>query len=220
MISKEILDGGVCVFQDDNLYKFTSDAVLLSKFIKCKKSEVVADFCAGSGIVGLNFFALNKNLVKSLDFFEIQAPFCDLINKSIGYNNLTEIAKVHNTRVQDIASIHYEKYSLITCNPPYFKPTDSKEGENISVKTAREEIFLTLEELISKASKCLKFGGRLALVHVTDRLVDTLTLMRKYNIEPKKLQFISAKDKAPYLFIVEGAKGGKGGLKVLKGGEN
>ena len=220
MISKEILDGGVCVFQDDELYKFTSDAVLLSRFIKCKKGEVVADFCAGSGIVGLNFYALNKNLVKSVDFFEIQTPFCNLINKSIEENGLNDISKVYNLKIQDIGVDYNEKYSLITCNPPYFKSTEIKEGDNLSVKTAREELFLTLEELIRRASKCLKFGGRLGLVHITDRLVDVISLMRKYNIEPKKLQFISAKNKAPYLFLIEGAKGGKSGLKVLEGGEN
>ncbi len=220
MISKEVLSGGICVFQDDELYKFTSDAVLLSKFIKCKKNEVVADFCAGSGIVGLNFYALNKPFIKRLAFFEMQEPFCNLINKSIEYNGLTEISSVYNLKIQDIDASHNEKYSLITCNPPYFKPTETKTGENLSVKTAREELFLTLEELIVKVSKCLKFGGRFCMVHIIDRLADAICLMRKYNIEPKRLQFVSAKDKEPYLFIIEGAKGGKSGLKILKGAEN
>ena len=220
MISKEFLDNGVCVFQDDELYKFTSDAILLSKFVNCKKGEVVADFCAGSGIVGLNFFALNKGLVKSLAFFEMQTPFCDLINKSIQQNNITNLSTVYNMKIQDIGVEHYEKYSLITCNPPYFKATKLKEKENLSVKIAREEIHLTLEELIFKASKCLKFGGRFCMVHIADRLVDTISLMRKYNIEPKILQFVSAKNKAPYLFLIEAHKGGKSGLKILKEGEN
>ena len=220
MISKEVLDGGICVFQDDELYKFTSDAVLLSKFIKCKKNEEVADFCAGSGIVGLNFFALNKPFIKSLAFFEMQEPFCNLINKSVEYNELTEISSIYNVKIQDIGASHNEKYSLIICNPPYFKPTETKTGENLSVKIAREEICLTLEELILKASKCLKFGGRFCMVHIADRLVDTISLMRKYNIEPKILQFVSAKNKAPYLFLIEAHKGGKSGLKILKEGEN
>ena len=220
MISKEVLENDVCVFQDDELYKFTSDAILLSKFIKCKKGEVVADFCAGSGIVGLNFFTLNKGLIKSLDFFEMQTPFCNLINKSIEYNALNDMASVKNVKIQDISVEYYEKYSLITCNPPYFKPTEIKDGDNQSVKIAREEIYLTLEELILKVSKCLKFGGRFCMVHITDRLVDTISLMRKYNIEPKILQFVSAKNKAPYLFLIEAHKGGKSGLKILKEGEN
>ena len=70
MEKQEFLENGkIIVFQDDELYTFTSDSILLSKFAKLKKGDVVADFCAGSGIVGLNLFALNGALIKSLDFF-------------------------------------------------------------------------------------------------------------------------------------------------------
>lgn len=221
MIKKEDLNiDGTFVYQDDELYKFTSDAILLSIFAKAKKNEVVADFCSGSGVVGLNFFALNKKLVKSVAFFEMQTPFCELLTKCLKDNKIEDTCTVYNTKIQDIGKEEYEKFSLILCNPPYFKPTPIKEGENLSVKMAREEISLTLPEILEKSSKCLKFGGRICMVHVVDRLTDVIVLMRKYNIEPKRLQFVSAKNKAPYLFLIEGVKGGKSGLKVLKNGEN
>ena len=54
------------IYQDTELYRFTSDAVLLSKFASCKKGEIVADFCSGSGIVGLHYFALHEN-IKSVE---------------------------------------------------------------------------------------------------------------------------------------------------------
>ena len=64
------------IFQDDELYCFTSDAVLLSRFATVKKGDVVADFCSGSGIVGLNFYALNKDMVKSVTLVELQEEMC------------------------------------------------------------------------------------------------------------------------------------------------
>ena len=36
------------IYQKDGLYKFTSDSILLAKFSKVKKGDVVADFCSGS----------------------------------------------------------------------------------------------------------------------------------------------------------------------------
>ena len=42
------------IIQDDTLYRFTSDAVILSKFADARKNDVVADFCSGSGIVGIH----------------------------------------------------------------------------------------------------------------------------------------------------------------------
>ena len=35
---------GLKIVQDTRLYRFTSDSVLLSRFARCKKGEIVADF--------------------------------------------------------------------------------------------------------------------------------------------------------------------------------
>ena len=220
MLLKEFLENEVCVFQDDGLYKFTSDAIILSKFATVKNGEVVADFCAGSGIVGLNLYATNKEKIKSLAFFEIQTEFCDLIEKSIKENGLEENFSVYNVKVQDIGKEHYGKYSLIVCNPPYFKTGSGFTKDNPKLQMAREEVFLPLEDLICKISKCLKYGGRVCMVHLVDRLIDVVYLMRKYNIEPKKLQLFSAENKEPYLFTIEATLGGKSGLKILEQGKN
>ena len=59
---------GLKIYQDDKLYRFTSDSVLLSRFVKVKKGDVVADFCSGSGIVGLHLYGLNKT-IKSVTLF-------------------------------------------------------------------------------------------------------------------------------------------------------
>ncbi len=220
MLSKEYLENGICVLQDDELYKFTSDAILLSNFVVVKKGDVVADFCAGSGIVGLNTYAKHKDKIKSVTFFEMQKEFCALIENSLKENGLEQNFNAVCVKVQDIGKEYFGKFSLITCNPPYFKTGSGFGKENPKLKMAREEVYLPLEDLIFKISKCLKFGGRVCMVHLADRLVDVLYLMRKYNLEPKRLQFYSAKDKAPYLFTVEATLGGKSGLKILKQGTN
>ena len=46
MITREYLDGTHFIYQDDALYRFTSDAVLLSRFAGAKKGDIAADFCA------------------------------------------------------------------------------------------------------------------------------------------------------------------------------
>ena len=52
------------------------------------------------------------------------------------------------------------------------------------------------------------------MVHRADRLADIISEMRKNNIEPKRLQFVSGLNKKPYLLLIEGVKGGKPFLKV------
>lgn len=207
---------GLKIYQDDNLYRFTSDAVLLSRFAKVKKGDVVADFCSGSGIVGIHLYGLNKNLIKSVTLFEMQEELFELSKKTIEYNNLIEIINAVNIRVQDMGSLYAGKFSLITCNPPYMPIGKGFKDEKDNIAKCRCELTLTLEELIPAISKALKFGGRVNMVHRADRLADVICLMRKYNIEPKRLQFVSGGDKEPYLMLIEGVKGGKSGIKILK----
>ena len=211
---------GIKVYQDDELYTFTSDSILLSKFATAKKNEDVADFCAGSGIVGFNFFALNKDLVKNLNFFEMQTPMFNLINKSIEENGLQKVCTANNVKLQDIDSSFNERFSLILCNPPYMKVQsgDINHLDNIAVCTS--EVSLSLAELCASFKKCLKFGGRVCLVHRADRLVEVICELKKNNIEPKRLQMVASKGKEPYLFMLEGVKGGKSGIKILNTAQN
>ena len=78
------------VYQDDELYCFTSDSVILAKFATVKANDVVADFCSGSGIVGLHLYALNQDLINSVTLFEMQKPLFDLSKKSIELNGLVD----------------------------------------------------------------------------------------------------------------------------------
>ncbi|MBR5192258.1 MAG: methyltransferase [Clostridia bacterium] len=211
---EDLLINNLKIYQDDSLYTFTSDSILLSKFAKGKKEDVVADFCSGSGIVGIHFYALNKNTTKSVTLFEMQKPLADLSKKSIELNGLTNF-KVENIKIQQIGSEYAGKFSLILCNPPYMQLGSGEGDKNPSIDMCKREVELKLEELIEKISYSLKFGGRTCLVHRVERLAETICLMSKHNIEAKKLQFVSAPNKEPYLFLIEGVKGGKKGIKVL-----
>ncbi len=212
---EDLLIENLKIYQDDSLYTFTSDSILLSKFAKGKKDDIVADFCSGSGIVGLHFYALNKNTTKSVTLFEMQKPLVDLSKKSIELNGLNEIFAVENCKIQEIGSEYANKFSLILCNPPYMEIGSGDGDKNPSIDICKREVELKLEELIKKISYSLKFGGRTCIVHRVERLAETICLMEKYKITAKKLQFVSAPNKEPYLFLIEGVKGGKKGIKVL-----
>ena len=82
------------------------------------------------------------------------------------------------------------------------------------IAVCRTELELSLTELVSAISTALKFGGRINMVHRADRLVDVICEFKKNNIEPKRIQFVSGGKKEPYLFMIEGVKGGKSGVKI------
>ncbi|MBE7087221.1 MAG: hypothetical protein E7369_02855 [Clostridiales bacterium] len=207
---------GLKIYQDDSLYHFTSDAVLLSRFSAVKKGDVVADFCAGSGIVGLHLYGENLGKIKSVTLFEMQKPFSDLSKKTVQHNGLENIFDCQNIKVQDIPSEYNERFSLIVCNPPYMKVEAGDSAEREEIAMCKSEVSLTLDDLIKNVARCLKFGGRVNLVHRADRLIEVVTELKKYNLEPKKLQMVVSGNKPPYVFMIEAVKGGKSGVKVLR----
>ena len=119
-----------------------------------------------------------------------------------------------NVRLQDIPKSYTEAFSLILCNPPYerggFAAADADKA------LCKKELSLTLEELCAAAARCLKFGGRFALVHRADRVAEVLCTLHAHRLEPKKLQFVAGKAGAkPYAVLVMAVKGGKPGTEVL-----
>lgn len=213
------LGGGIKIVQNEALYKFTSDSVLLSRFARVKKGDSVADFCAGSGIVSLNLYAENLGLIKEVTFFELQESMYEMSKRTIALNGLANF-RAENCRIQNIDAKYYGKFSLIVSNPPQREAGSGDASADETDRVARHEIELTLCELFAAADKCLKYGGRLALIHRADRLVDIICGMRERKIEPKRICFALGKGEAPYAVMVEGVKGGKSAVKIERSVKN
>ena len=113
-IIEDLLIGHYRIFQDTQLYRFTSDAVLLARFLKAKKGERVADFCSGSGVVGLHFYAENTG-VEHVTLFEMQSRLAEMSARTVALNGLTEKFTVENVRLQEIGPEYTEAFSLILC---------------------------------------------------------------------------------------------------------
>ncbi len=203
------------IVQDARLYRFTSDSVLLSKFARVRDSDRVADFCAGSGIVAFHLYALQKNERKGLSFtlFEMQQPLCALAEKTVKINGFDNFL-VENVKLQEIPETYREQFSLIVCNPPYER--GGFDNESYEKAVCRKEITLNLQEIAAAAKKCLKYGGRLAMVHRADRLAEVCYTLHDYGLEVKRLAFVTGREGAkPYLVLVEAVKGGKPATELL-----
>ena len=210
---EDLLIGNYRIIQDTALYRFTSDAVLLARFLSAKRGERVADFCAGSGVVGLHFYAENRG-VEHVTLFEMQPRLAELSARTVALNGLEEVFTVENVRLQDIPARYCEAFSLILCNPPYerggFAAADAEQA------LCKKEIALPLEDLCAAASRCLKFGGRFALIHRADRLAELVYTLHARRLEVKKIRPVCGKagDK-PYAVLVAAVKGGKPGTELL-----
>ena len=204
------------ILQNPSLYCFTSDSVILSKFAKAKKGDVVADVCSGSGIVGLHFYALNENYVKSVTLFELQQSLAEMSDRTIKLNNLQDKFCVVQGKLQDTAENFREKFSLITCNPPYKKVNTGEVNLTKAIALARHEVEITQLEILQKSAYMLKNGGRICICQRVERLLELLNDVASCSLTTSRLQFVSATENGkPYLVLLEAYKGINRQLMVL-----
>ena len=209
---EELFEGNLKIIQNKELYRFTSDSILLTRFCRARKGDVVADFCAGSGVVGLHFYGLHPQIA-SVTMFEMQEELSQMSGRSVRLNALTNFKAVC-CKLQEIPKEYCEKFSVALCNPPYERGGFAKEDYKKAI--CRKEITLTLPELAAAASRVLKCGGRFALVHRADRLAEVFYHLKAQSLEPKRLQFVRGREGAkPYLILAEAVKCGREGLEIL-----
>jgi|GEM_PF-16799 len=207
--------GGLKLIQNPAAFCFGVDAVLLADFAASAASDSTLDMCSGNGIVPILLSA--KTNTARIEALELQPAPAELAQRSVELNALSHRIHITCGDAADAVSIYGKSmFDVITCNPPYM-PSGGGLINAADTKTiARHETTCTLEGIIAVSAQLLKSSGRLFMVHRPERLVDILTLMRQYSLEPKRLRMVhpSAHKKAN-IILVEGVRGGGRELKMM-----
>ncbi len=213
---EDLMIKGFKIIQSKKLYRFTSDAVLLSRFAS-QNAKNVLDLCAGSGIVGLHYHALNS--VESLTAVEIQPSLASLCSKNMAINGLSADFLVKNQSLCGFDGGN--SFDLVLCNPPYKKAGSGFVPLDEHLAICRAEVKCTLDDIVKCAARSLKRGGKLCMCHKPERLTELIVSFANHGINPSRLQFVSGKGrKEPYLVLIEGVKGKNPQLKVMTTVEN
>ena len=203
---------GIKIVQDSEGFKFSLDSVLLANFVTLNKStKKIMDIGSGNGIIPI---LLSLKTDAHIDGVEIQRE-CYLNSlESIKLNKMDNIS-VFNDDIKDFyKTLESDTYDVVVSNPPYFM--GNIHNINEMKKIARHSLSLDYKDVIVISKKILKNNGLLSIVHRPENLMDILMFMRSNNIEPKKIRFVYPyKGKNANILLVEGAKNGKPGLKVM-----
>ncbi len=203
---------GIKIVQDSEGFKFSLDSVLLANFVTLNKStKKIMDIGSGNGIIPI---LLSLKTDAHIDGVEIQRE-CYLNSlESIKLNKMDNIS-IFNDDIKDFyKTLESDTYDIVVSNPPYFM--GNIHNINEMKKIARHSLSLDYKDVIVISKKILKNNGLLSIVHRPENLMDILMFMRSNNIEPKKIRFVYPyKGKNANILLVEGAKNGKPGLKVM-----
>jgi tRNA1(Val) A37 N6-methylase TrmN6 len=204
------------IIQSPSVFAFSLDTVLLARFVyvPIQKGNLI-DLCTGNGVIPLLLSTRSKGTITGV---EIQERIFQMAKRTVEYNELQHQINLIHGDIKDMpTTIGHGKFDVVTCNPPYFPtPPQSEKNKNEHLAIARHEIYCTLEDVVRVSSQLVRPGGKVAFVHRPGRLLDIVTLMRKYRIEPKRLQFVYPKlGKEANTLLIEGTKDGNPDLKIL-----
>ena len=205
------------IVQNTQMFNFSLDSVLLPNFATINKNvKNILDIGCGNAPIPL---ILSTKTNAKIIGIEIQKDVYELARKSIDINKLNDQIQIINADINDIyETFPTESFDIITCNPPFFKVSDNSKFNKNDYKTiARHEVKLNLDQIFKISRKLLKNNGNIVMVHRPERLLDIILGMQKYNIEPKRIQFIYPKEGMDAnILLIEGTKNGKRSLKIEK----
>ncbi|WP_281679158.1 tRNA1(Val) (adenine(37)-N6)-methyltransferase [Eggerthia catenaformis] len=201
------------IIQRKDMFNFSLDTVLLANFCSITKDvKDIVDFGTNNAAIPL---LLSKRTNKPIRGIEVQKEAVEIALKNVSMNHLDhQISIIHDDIKKYVLKAPHTK--LVLCNPPFFKVGEEShlnESEYLSI--ARHEIMIQLEEIIYSASSLLDFGGKLAMVHRPERMIEIIECMKRFHIEPKRLRFVYPKHcKEANVFLIEGVKEGRSGIKI------
>ncbi|MGN0331396.1 MAG: tRNA1(Val) (adenine(37)-N6)-methyltransferase [Kineothrix sp.] len=212
----ELQRNGYRIIQNPEKFCFGMDAVLLSGFARARKGSRVLDMGTGTGIIPILMAA--KTEAAHLTGLEIQEESADMAGRSVALNGLEDRIAIVQGDIKEAGTLFgAASFDVVTCNPPYMIGRHGLLNPEAPKAIARHEVLCTLEDVISQAARLLKPGGNFFMVHRPFRLTEIMVLLRRYGLEPKRMQMVHPYvDKEPNMVLLEANRGGRPRIRVEK----
>ena len=195
---------------------FTTDAYLLSAYIRrpMKKEVSAAELGAGTGVISLLLLA--RGAVDKICAFEVQERFCDIMQRNTAYNGFTDRLECVNADVRYVTEQTVGgQFDIVFSNPPYMKLDAGRGNESGEKNIARREVMGDISDFCEAAKRLTKFGGTFYLVYRPERTAELFSSLQRSGFEPKTLTYVYPdKNSKPSLMLCAAKRGGKPGLFV------
>ncbi|NLY91948.1 MAG: tRNA1(Val) (adenine(37)-N6)-methyltransferase [Firmicutes bacterium] len=207
--------GPLRIKQSPAIFKFTVDPILLAAFARIRPAASVLDLGTGAGVIPL--WLTGYRGIRQVTGLEIQPEVAALARENVRLNGLEERIRIITGDLRNPPpELTPGGFDRVLSNPPYWPAGTHPLPEAPCLAQAKFELSCTLEDVIRAAAFFSRNGGRVAFIHLPERLTDLLSIMRRYKLEPKRLCLVQPKPGAPpHRVLVEGEKLARPGLKVM-----
>lgn len=213
------INDDITLVQSTRGLTFTTDAYLLSSFVRCPQGRFgrLLELGAGTGVVSLLLAARGR--ADAIVAVEAQEKFCDIMRQNIDANGYGGVIKPVFADVRDITEVSLGgQFDGVFSNPPYMRAGSGFESAADEANIARREVLGGLHDFCAAASRLCKNGGMFYVVYRPERLAELFDELRGCGFEPKLLTLVYPDiESKPSLILTAARRGGKpGGLTVAK----
>ncbi|MEN6413809.1 MAG: tRNA1(Val) (adenine(37)-N6)-methyltransferase [Veillonellales bacterium] len=210
----DLLINDLKIIQHEAEFCFSLDAVLLAHFTTLKLGTTVVDLGTGTGVIPLLLTTRGAGRITGV---ELNEKMADMAARSVRLNGLDGQIQIRQGDFRQMKGLlPAGETGLVVANPPYRPVGGGFLNPRDSVAMARHEVTANLQDVVAAARYLVKFRGRVAMVHLPERLAEVLKVMSDSGIEPKRLQLVyPAVQRKPNILLVEGVRGARPGLDVL-----
>jgi tRNA1(Val) A37 N6-methylase TrmN6 len=207
---------GYQIIQNERLFCFGMDAVLLAGFANAKEGELALDLGTGTGIIPILLSARTRG--RHFTGLEISATSVDMARRSVALNGLEQKIEIVHGDIKEAGELFAPaSFDIVTSNPPYMTAQHGLVNPDLEKAAARHEILCSLEDVVSAAARLVRPGGRFYMVHRPFRLAEIIRTLSDYKLEPKRMRLVYPYvDKEPNMVLLEAVRGGRARMTVEK----
>ncbi len=176
-------------------HKTGTDALLLNEFVRLSSRDEVLDIGCGEGYIMSR--QLHCRLFLSVD---VNPAYLSLWKKRLPLPSHYYFM-IADGRV--LPRILRKKFSVIVCNPPYYRIGEGRLSPYYSRALARHEVSLKLEDVFRISASLLQKDSRLYLIHIPSRLQEILVTAEKHGFYVDEIHPVkTGPDKSDYVDLV------------------
>lgn len=200
---------GLKLIQKKKGFRFGMDSVLLADFAFIKRTDFVADFGTGTGILPLLLYARDKG--SHFLALEIQPEMVEMAQRTMRLNHLEDQIEVRQMDIEkSTEDILPCTMDAIVCNPPYGIPGKAVRNQSETLMISRHQNENTLDTFFAAAFKMLKGKGRLFLVYPASQMLQLMTALKHNHLEPKRFRLVyPSLQEGANLVLIEAVKDAK-----------
>lgn len=216
-LREDKINDDITLLQSKNGLTFTTDAYLLSAFVRRPAGRFgsAVELGAGTGVISLLLAARNR--ADRIVAVEVQEHFYNIMQQNIVRNGYTDVITpvLGDVRAQNEQRLGGQ-FDAVFANPPYLRAGSGFENAHDEANIARREVYGGLSDFCAAAGRLCRHGGTFFVVYRPERMAELMNELHRCGFEPKQLTLLYADaDSSPSLLFCAARRGGKPGGLII-----